>query len=751
MSRAEYYLALCLLDALDDQCLESLRVLLEVHKANPNAIVLEKNVAPIHLVIGVEDERLAEQMTRLMLQHGADPNLSTNTEGMTPLHVAANLGRVKLVELLLKAGGDMDLKDDELKTPVQYAVEEGHYDVIKAMQNFAFEKKFEKKREQMMQQNHSSGNGYVKCLGGYLRLTTPTKNCLNAVQVLDENKLTPNRIHYNFDVTSPYYINITHRRKSRSKIVKDNINKSIIEIEQAERQEEANETQESSDEEDIVVGRRNLFELTERNLTDFSRNMTGMGRRTSFIECWRDKVSALRVKHKLSTNLHDIERILSGFSDDSITEQPKKDFLLEHNSGSSNIFDSDAEQNNSFQTAVEQTHYEDSLKTNEFAREPITSPESVIVSKSTTREPHNGIVQITEEYIHTDDEAGLVFYEKKFLTEPTSKGLAISDYRRNPSLSSQSTALTLPPLDYDTDALRAELTNFGEPPGPINKHTKKLYLRKLIKYKRDPERALVTARDKQYPNFSVELLSTVRSEDVFRQIADYAQLEAEMSVEFQTTTEKTWREGHLKKSFIYLLIDPRISENLPAQQKLLTPHELWKRFLTSIFYVGKGKSSRPYCHLYDAMKLYQQKSVDQHHLKLPITETQLQIEEEQIIFQSEDRIERVCRASKILNRKQMTDSAKLNRIIDIWRAQRGVICLHVFHSIMPAEAYTREAAIIDAFGVQNLTNLKRGDYYGKALSWPMKRRKQLGILLLYKAMLMFLAEGETQLLPSDLI
>lgn len=26
------------------------------------------------------------------------------------------------------------------------------------------------------------------------------------------NKYTPNRVHYNYDVTSPYYVNITHRR-----------------------------------------------------------------------------------------------------------------------------------------------------------------------------------------------------------------------------------------------------------------------------------------------------------------------------------------------------------------------------------------------------------------------------------------------------------------------------------------------------------------------------------------------------------
>ncbi|XP_058829448.1 ankyrin repeat and LEM domain-containing protein 1-like isoform X2 [Topomyia yanbarensis] len=744
MSRAEYYLALCLLDTLEDHNLESLRILLEKHNANPNAIVLEKNVAPIHLVIGVENVRLAEHMTSLMLQYGADPNLRTSEEGITPLHVAASLGRVRLVELLLKAGGDMDLQDDESKTPVEYAVEEGHFDVIRVMQNYAFERKFEKKREQMLEQNSNTGSGYIKCLGGYLRVTTPTKNCLKAVQTLDENKLTPNRVHYNFDATSPYYINITHRRRSRSKKIKDNINKSIVAIEQAAIEVgDDHSAQESTDDEDVVVGRKNLFELTERNLTDFSRNMTGMGRRSSFIECWRDKIATLRDRNKLSTNLEHIERILSGFSDVSIEEEPAQDITVP------NSVESDP--SSTFRTAEEHVvYYEDSLKTNEFARALYSSPESG-TAKALPPNASNHIVQITEEYVHTDDEAGLVFYEKKFLAGPISEEASASKQHRNPSLSSQSTAITLPPLDYDTDALRAELTNFGEPPGPITKHTKKLYLKKLVKYKRDPERAFAQVKNKHQPNYSVELLSTLRSVDVFQQISDHQSLETEMSNEFQTTSEKTWREGHLKKSFIYLLIDPRVSENLPAQQKMTSPHQLWKRFLQSIFYVGKGKSSRPYCHLYDAMKLYHQKSTEPVGLKPPIVDTQLEVEEEQIIFQSEDRIERFCQASKILNRKQMSDSAKLNRIIDIWRSQRGVICLHVFHSIMPAEAYTREAAIIDAIGVQNLTNLKRGDYYGKALSWPMKRRKQLGILLLHKAMLVFLAEGETQLLPSDLI
>lgn len=266
-------------------------------------------------------------------------------------------------------------------------------------------------------------------------------------------------------------------------------------------------------------------------------------------------------------------------------------------------------------------------------------------------------------------------------------------------------------------------------------------------------------------------MATVRKEEAFKNIVDQQGLEHEMTTEFLSNNSKVvrnFREGHLKKSFIYLLLDPRISDNLPAQQKHLSPHELWKRFLSSIFYVGKGKSSRPYCHLYDAMKLYHQRDIattseERNNLEEEDAAggNSLTVEEEKIIFESseernrrgEQHIRRYCQmSSKIVNRTQMAaDSQKLNRIIDVWCAGKGVVCLHVFHNIMPAEAYTREAAIIDALGLQCLTNLKRGDYYGQCVAWPMKKRKLLGILLLYKAMLIFLAEGETQLLPSDLI
>ncbi|GCB71038.1 hypothetical protein scyTo_0005824 [Scyliorhinus torazame] len=52
--------------------------------------------------------------------------------------------------------------------------------------------------------------------------------------------------------------------------------------------------------------------------------------------------------------------------------------------------------------------------------------------------------------------------------------------------------------------------------------------------------------------------------------------------------------------------------------------------------------------------------------------------------------------------------------------------------------------------LQMLTNKKRGDYYGVAAAWPMKRRRQLGVHMLCRALQIFLAEGERQLRPADI-
>ena len=49
-----------------------------------------------------------------------------------------------------------------------------------------------------------------------------------------------------------------------------------------------------------------------------------------------------------------------------------------------------------------------------------------------------------------------------------------------------------------------------------------------------------------------------------------------------------------------------------------------------------------------------------------------------------------------------------------------------------------------------LTNMKRGDYYGISVTYSMKKRREIGVYLLTKALRIFLAEGERQILPLDI-
>jgi hypothetical protein len=187
---------------------------------------------------------------------------------------------------------------------------------------------------------------------------------------------------------------------------------------------------------------------------------------------------------------------------------------------------------------------------------------------------------------------------------------------------------------------------------------------------------------------------------------------------FSEKNHLKWREGNSKTSFVYLLLDPRITSNMSIHQKQLSKSELWQKFLNAIFYVGKGKSVRPYSHLYDAIKVYS-RDADIHD------------------YQKFGKMNKMC------------ESKKLKRIIEIWKENYGVVCLHIFHNVMPSEAYSREACIIEALGMHNVTNLKKGDYYGASTAYTMREKRQMGIALLYRALHVYLAEGESQMKPDD--
>ncbi|XP_037674232.1 ankyrin repeat and LEM domain-containing protein 1 [Choloepus didactylus] len=169
---------------------------------------------------------------------------------------------------------------------------------------------------------------------------------------------------------------------------------------------------------------------------------------------------------------------------------------------------------------------------------------------------------------------------------------------------------------------------------------------------------------------------------------------------------RRWREGVVKSSFTYLLLDPRKTQDLPSRALTLTPAERLQTFVRSIFYVGKGTRARPDAHLSEALG----------HCGQPGKQA--------------------C--------------PKLSRILDIWASGHGVVSLHCFQHVVAVEAYTREACLVDALGIQMLTNQRQGHCYGVVGGWPPTRRRRLGVHLLHRALLVFLAEGKRELRPQDI-
>ncbi|XP_055682093.1 ankyrin repeat and LEM domain-containing protein 1 [Lutzomyia longipalpis] len=637
------YLALCLIDALEDENYSCLEILLKTHQANPNVIVESKDYAPVHLVCGLENKDFAYRAAQLIFEEfNGDPNLRGFDIRVTPMHIAACKGYTEIFELMLKRGGDIEVEDVDGVTPLIYAVQEKQYDVVMVANIFLLEQKKERKRREIEEKRFLSPHVHNRI----------TK--------------TPQGVPTNTDPSSPYYIYITHRRKM------PNDSKLFSPRSDATKQE--NENKENTFLTPVTPKKVNLFELTQSNLEEYSKLFTRNSNKQSLIESWREKVIYSSSRGSLTRNIKEMERIITGFDETTDASLNSSAFFT-------------ANPNN---TSVD---------------------DSKLIRRSPRNSAESGM-QLMEAYKHQDEENHIQFYEFKFHpiqgTLPKSRN---ADENVNTSLS---TILQIP-TEYETDVLRADLTAFGDPPGPITKTTKKLYLKKLMEYKQQPQLAESAQMKKtKLPNFSVELLNSLTMKEFNIHLTQYLKWEQEMAQHFRESTKK-WREGNLKKSFIYFLIDPRISRNLPAMISSMAIEEVWLRFLQSIFYVGKGKSSRPYAHLYDAIKQF-----EVFYLK-----------------QSEQR-------DGVLNKK-------FNRIMDIWDCEKGVVCLHVFHNIIPVEAYTREAAIIDCLGLQHLTNLKRGEYYGITTGWSMRKKKQMAIGLLFKALQVYLAEGESQLSPRDLL
>ncbi|XP_068987074.1 putative ankyrin repeat domain-containing protein 20A4 [Bombus flavifrons] len=348
-------------------------------------------------------------------------------------------------------------------------------------------------------------------------------------------------------------------------------------------------------------------------------------------------------------------------------------------------------------------------------------------------------ISVQEEYRYEDPDEGLAFLERRIYTlSPCKTADCISSDKMWPK------SLNLSMDTYPTDdALRKELIHYGDNPGPITNTTRQLYLKRLTKLKcgacnpsffevnsgsvTNTKRQLYS---KQLTKLKCESHNSSSSEvshlplhksnycefhmkpfltfgDWINDIEEYKIIERNAFRDFSLVSpSRKWRDGMNKTCFNYLLLDPRITKDLAFRKRHLTESMVWTTFLSAIFYVGKGTRNRPYSHLKDAFATWVS--------------------------------------------KKKPENEKIQHILDIWNAGYGVVCLHIFQNSIPVEAFTREAAMIDALGIQKLKNCKSGDYYGIAATWNIEQKGSFGRYLLYQAMHILLCEGERQILPQNL-
>ncbi|XP_062412758.1 ankyrin repeat and LEM domain-containing protein 1 [Sardina pilchardus] len=335
--------------------------------------------------------------------------------------------------------------------------------------------------------------------------------------------------------------------------------------------------------------------------------------------------------------------------------------------------------------------------------------------------PHLTDVDEPVEYLYTDTERGHELIETHVppmantsissnLSSTTSDETVLYDWRSVKTSPSKGKENVKPAADVPSELkgltdkeLRKRLVELGEAPGPITSRTRPVYMERLCRLQQETISQPQSVQCN--PDHSPELRRALHT-FIFPDSKDD---EYVLCQQFdQPDQNKKWREGVIKSSFNYLLLDPRVTNNLPFRSQAMTPKECFHTFVSAIFYVGKGKRSRPYSHMYEALEYY-----------------------------------RGDKTSKKL-------CSKVKHILDVWNAEHGVISLHCFQNVIPVEAFTREACMVDAIGVKMLTNQKRGDYYGVVSTWTAKRKRELGVHLLYRAMQIFLAEGERQLRPADI-
>lgn len=256
-----------MIEAVDDLRFSVIKQLVEERQFDPNS-KNQRGLSVVHYLCGIDDIQFAERTLVYLFKHGAKVNEPTTVEKFTPLHIAAMNDRVSIAKILIREGADKKIEDSDLNPPVFYAINNGCWPMIEVIRNYILHEKSQIRKQNSRDLLQSAHLNSLCNNSGSLNVfeTNLTVGGANAAYLDADRSITPSRIIYNFDKASPYYVNITHRRKDKTSIARQTLF-----------------TQ--SDSQDV-----NIFELTEQNLAQFSKSIRESGRFEMFQQ-WHDKVT----------------------------------------------------------------------------------------------------------------------------------------------------------------------------------------------------------------------------------------------------------------------------------------------------------------------------------------------------------------------------------------------------------------------------------------------------------------------------
>ncbi|XP_046403176.1 uncharacterized protein LOC124168861 [Ischnura elegans] len=771
-----------LFEAVENVDITAVKHLVNLRGVKPDEVLPKYGISPFHLAVGVQPLSFSEEVTKTFIAAGGNPNIRSS-EGVTPVHVSAIWGRAKNLKLLLLGGGDPLILDDDGYSALNYAEEHHHLACTEIIQKFvefgkpAFglllnvignettaresenindlnARKISHEQDKLM---NSSGcrvgvgssvlnglkfqSGYHSEVGRYKWFPHPQikNDTLKSVEAEGNDLISDSNCNGDSDLITD---DADHSPEENGRNKRRGVSNETYVIYGSPKvgllyncpQNDDCMTQDES--ENYLNDECKGNNVGEINLT-YSVQDNAFYPWANFYRAdgsYSDRVSCLASGIRVSTSSPNENCMQSPLQliSPPLCARGNIDYPVYEVDKCSQVqrridFDKSWETSSTLSSSCPDIHrecFEQEFRCVTTRREVRSA--KCMGSKGFTfsKSESEDYFTVPEEINEIEDEEEGILLEEKRLETPVIPGHVIPQEPqicRRSSMSSLTSGCT---VDIRRELKKVASCGCSIPVGPVTATTKRVYQRMIRRFKKK-NRHLMREQIPLPPavsyssKFSSELEETLAN-PLNMSHTKYFAFEQKMTLQFDGCGRfNEWREGNQKSSFNYLLLDPRMTLNLPSRWAADGSSDksffsgdsskFWREFINSIFYVGKGKRSRPYSHLYEAVAAWRNKS------------------------------------SGTPRRKK-----KLRQIIEIWNQDLGVVCLHLFQNVIPAEALTREAAMIDAIGIKNLTNEQRRKYYGFISTLGFSEKRFFGSFLLHRAFIIFLAEGERQIKPAHL-